>query len=33
MAFPYMNGRLHAGHLFSVSKVEFSAGVRDAPKY
>ncbi|KAF4818500.1 Leucine--tRNA ligase [Colletotrichum siamense] len=27
MAFPYMNGRLHAGHLFSVSKVEFSAGV------
>lgn len=29
MAFPYMNGRLHAGHLFSVSKVEFAAGVRE----
>lgn len=27
MAFPYMNGTLHAGHSFSVSKVEFAAGV------
>lgn len=27
MAFPYQNGRLHAGHVFSVSKVEFGAGV------
>ena len=27
MAFPYMNGTLHAGHSFSVSKVEFGAGV------
>ena len=28
MAFPYQNGRLHAGHAFSVSKVEFGTGVR-----
>lgn len=28
MAFPYQNGRLHAGHVFSVSKVEFGAGVK-----
>lgn len=28
MAYPYQNGRLHAGHVFSVSKVEFGAGVR-----
>jgi leucyl-tRNA synthetase len=27
MAYPYMNGTLHAGHGFSVSKVEFAAGV------
>ncbi|KAG9258996.1 uncharacterized protein F5Z01DRAFT_614631 [Emericellopsis atlantica] len=27
MAYPYMNGTLHAGHSFSVSKVEFGAGV------
>lgn len=26
MAYPYMNGTLHAGHTFSVSKVEFTAG-------
>ncbi|KAI9049734.1 hypothetical protein LZ554_005886 [Drepanopeziza brunnea f. sp. 'monogermtubi'] len=26
MAYPYMNGTLHAGHSFSVSKIEFSAG-------
>lgn len=26
MAFPYMNGTLHAGHSFSVSKIEFTAG-------
>ncbi|KAI5800012.1 hypothetical protein EDC01DRAFT_648573 [Geopyxis carbonaria] len=26
MAFPYMNGTLHAGHSFSLSKVEFQAG-------
>ncbi|KZF19842.1 leucyl-tRNA synthetase [Xylona heveae TC161] len=27
MAYPYMNGTLHAGHSFSVSKIEFTAGV------
>ncbi|KAM4059125.1 tRNA synthetases class I (I, l, M and v) domain-containing protein [Hirsutella rhossiliensis] len=27
MAYPYMNGVLHAGHTFSASKVEFAAGV------
>jgi len=26
MAYPYMNGTLHAGHTFCVSKVEFTAG-------
>ncbi|KAI9891964.1 MAG: cytosolic leucyl tRNA synthetase [Vezdaea aestivalis] len=26
IAYPYMNGTLHAGHCFSVSKVEFAAG-------
>ncbi|KAH6682803.1 leucyl-tRNA synthetase-like protein [Halenospora varia] len=26
MAYPYMNGTLHAGHSFTVSKVEFTAG-------
>ncbi|CAD6502932.1 BgTH12-02606 [Blumeria graminis f. sp. triticale] len=26
MAYPYMNGTLHAGHGFSVSKVEFASG-------
>ncbi|EHK98238.1 putative Leucyl-tRNA synthetase, cytoplasmic [Glarea lozoyensis 74030] len=26
MAYPYMNGTLHAGHSFSVSKIEFTAG-------
>ncbi|KAI0479377.1 hypothetical protein GGR56DRAFT_634681 [Xylariaceae sp. FL0804] len=26
MAYPYMNGTLHVGHTFSVSKVEFAAG-------
>ncbi|KAH8601856.1 hypothetical protein B0O99DRAFT_648443 [Bisporella sp. PMI_857] len=26
IAYPYMNGTLHAGHSFSVSKVEFQAG-------
>ena len=26
MAYPYMNGTLHAGHSFSISKVEFAAG-------
>jgi leucyl-tRNA synthetase len=25
-AYPYMNGTLHAGHSFTVSKVEFTAG-------
>lgn len=25
-AYPYMNGTLHAGHAFTVSKVEFTAG-------
>lgn len=27
MAYPYMNGRLHAGHSFTVSKLEFAVGV------
>ncbi|KAI5787680.1 hypothetical protein DFH27DRAFT_596217 [Peziza echinospora] len=27
MAFPYMNGTLHAGHSFTMSKVEFQTGV------
>ncbi|OGM49960.1 leucyl-tRNA synthetase [Aspergillus bombycis] len=27
MAYPYMNGTLHAGHSFTASKVEFMAGV------
>ncbi|RDA84226.1 hypothetical protein CP532_0134 [Ophiocordyceps camponoti-leonardi (nom. inval.)] len=27
MAYPYMNGVLHAGHTFSASKVEFATGV------
>lgn len=26
MAFPYMNGTLHAGHSFTASKIEFTAG-------
>lgn len=26
MAFPYMNGTLHAGHTFSMSKIEFQTG-------
>ncbi|OCK75381.1 leucyl-tRNA synthetase [Lepidopterella palustris CBS 459.81] len=26
MAYPYMNGTLHAGHCFTASKVEFGAG-------
>src|SRR4051794_15799322 len=26
MAYPYMNGTLHAGHSFTASKVEFMAG-------
>jgi leucyl-tRNA synthetase len=26
MAYPYMNGTLHAGHTFTVSKIEFTAG-------
>jgi leucyl-tRNA synthetase len=26
MAFPYMNGTLHAGHTFCLSKIEFTAG-------
>ncbi|KAM3084388.1 cytosolic leucyl tRNA synthetase [Clarireedia jacksonii] len=26
MAYPYMNGTLHAGHSFTLSKVEFAAG-------
>lgn len=26
MAYPYMNGVLHAGHCFTLSKVEFSVG-------
>ena len=26
MAYPYMNGTLHAGHSFTVSKVEFMTG-------
>jgi leucyl-tRNA synthetase len=26
MAYPYMNGSLHAGHTFTVSKIEFAAG-------
>ncbi|KAI9681248.1 MAG: cytosolic leucyl tRNA synthetase [Caeruleum heppii] len=27
MAYPYMNGTLHAGHSFTMSKIEFSTGV------
>lgn len=27
MPYPYMNGALHAGHSFTVSKLEFAAGV------
>lgn len=27
MAYPYMNGTLHVGHTFSVSKVDFAVGV------
>ena len=27
MAYPYMNGTLHVGHSFTVSKIEFAAGV------
>ncbi|KAK5661310.1 hypothetical protein OQA88_11205 [Cercophora sp. LCS_1] len=27
IAYPYMNGRLHAGHAFSFSKIEFHTGV------
>ncbi|WLF76499.1 cytosolic leucyl tRNA synthetase [Lodderomyces elongisporus] len=26
MAYPYMNGVLHAGHAFTLSKVEFATG-------
>ncbi|KAB5585582.1 hypothetical protein GE09DRAFT_1071167 [Coniochaeta sp. 2T2.1] len=26
IAYPYMNGRLHVGHAFSISKIEFTAG-------
>lgn len=26
MAYPYMNGVLHAGHAFTMSKVEFQTG-------
>lgn len=26
MAYPYMNGSLHAGHAFTVSKVDFATG-------
>ncbi|TVY26809.1 Leucine--tRNA ligase, cytoplasmic [Lachnellula hyalina] len=26
MAYPYMNGTLHAGHTFTASKIEFTAG-------
>ncbi|KAK9778952.1 putative leucine--tRNA ligase [Seiridium cardinale] len=26
MAYPYMNGTLHVGHTFTLSKIEFSAG-------
>lgn len=26
MAYPYMNGSLHAGHCFTFSKVEFMTG-------
>ncbi|KAG0135872.1 hypothetical protein HOY82DRAFT_479678 [Tuber indicum] len=26
MAYPYMNGSLHAGHSFSLSRVEFATG-------
>ncbi|KAM7203947.1 leucine--tRNA ligase, cytoplasmic [Rhypophila sp. PSN 637] len=26
IAYPYMNGRLHAGHAFSFSKIEFNTG-------
>ncbi len=26
MAYPYMNGTLHAGHSFTASKVEFTTG-------
>lgn len=25
-AFPYMNGSLHLGHAFTISKIEFNAG-------
>ena len=25
-AFPYMNGSLHLGHAFTISKIEFAAG-------
>ncbi|ODV88620.1 hypothetical protein CANCADRAFT_125746 [Tortispora caseinolytica NRRL Y-17796] len=28
MAYPYMNGYLHAGHAFTLSKVDFDAGVQ-----
>lgn len=24
--YPYMNGRLHLGHLFTITKSEFAAG-------